>query len=172
MAAKHTTAADLMRGLVDDFRRHGAWQVKAKRFDVLDQPFVFERPASLSRKEAELRAFWAQHEHRNAMMRLLRERASFRPSGALSKRQTNVLLGLVVRTYVPAFRPAKIVPAKRAPGRPPSGLTDRQKAVIKQAVADGKSVRWACLRLAKDDRQAADAMAAAWRRAMKRVRRK
>jgi hypothetical protein len=171
MAAKRK-AADLMRGLVDDFRRHRAWQAKAKRFDALDQPFVFERPASLSRKDAELKAFWAQHEHRSNMMRILRERAGFRPSGPLSKRQMNVLLGLVLRTYVPAFRPAKIVPAKRAPGRPPSGLTDRQKAVIEQAVTDGKSVRWACLRLAKDDQQAADALAAAWRRATKRARQK
>jgi hypothetical protein len=162
MAAKRTTAADLMHRLEADIRT-----LKARRFDVLDQPFIFERPAGLTRRAANLAFLVALGRHRRAMMRLLCEKAGVPPDGALSPS----LLVTVLRDYVPAFGHGKVVPAKRAPGRP-RRLTDRQKAAIEEAVADGTSVRKVCLRLTMRDEKAANALAAAYRRATKRVRRK
>jgi hypothetical protein len=167
MAGKRTTAADLMHRLEADIHT-----LKARRFDVLDQPFIFERPAGLTRRAADRAFIAALGRHRRTMMRLLCEKADLPPDGSLSNFQTTTLLMSVLRRYVPAFGHGKVVPAKRAPGRPRSGLTDRQKATIEQAVAKGASVREVCLRLTKQDVQAANALAAAYRRATKRVRRK
>jgi hypothetical protein len=145
-------------------------KLKNLRF-VLDQPFIYQRPAGFTRAEAERAALGAALVHRLAMMKLVRGAAVGSQDGPLSYPKMLLLLASVLRAYVPAFSDPRIVPAKRAPGRP-RRLTDHQKAAIDQAVAEGTSVLKACRRLARRDVKAAKALAAAYRRATKRVRRK
>lgn len=163
MADRRTTAADLMRALELDIR-----VAKARRlFNDLDRPFIFERPAGLTRRAARHAYLAALGRHRRVMLRRLCQHLDLPPDSPLSSLQMATLLMTVLRTYVPAFGDGEEVPPKRAPGRPPTALTDQQKAAIEQGVKAGRSVRSTCLTLAKRDRRAADALAAAYRRATK-----
>src|SRR5262245_36780274 len=64
-AGTQPTTADLMRGILVENEAS-----RARRFDELKQPFVFERPAGLTQKDAEGAAVVAGIMHRGAMMRL------------------------------------------------------------------------------------------------------
>jgi hypothetical protein len=103
------------------------------------------------------------------MLRLLLQRHRIKVGRKITERKLVALLNALLPYYMPAFRDVDVDADKvaRGRGRPRSGITDRQKATIDRAVADRKSVRRACLRLAKGDTQAASALAAAYRRATK-----
>jgi len=102
------------------------------------------------------------------MFRLLLERYGIDPGRGLAQRDLERLLSGVLRDYVPAFAEVVADADDPGPGRPRTGITDRQKATIDRAVAAGASVSEACLRLKKWNTTAAKALAAAYRRATKR----
>jgi hypothetical protein len=137
------------------------------RFAVLNRRFVFKYPPGLSRQDLIRATTQAAAQHRAAMMRLLRQQAGLPAEGPLSEGQIKVLLSLLLLAYVPAFDEVELKPASRPPGRPATGLTARQKAVIDKAHAAGRSVRKAARRLARGDEKKTEALAAAWRRATK-----
>jgi hypothetical protein len=164
MAAKRLTLGDLVL-----YGRYGLDPRRARRFDALNERFIVVQPPGVS-QEAALQAAAPDHwEHRRAMTRLLCELADLPPprGDQLSPHQLEHLLVLMLKTYLPAFGPPKLV---RPPGRPAIGLTTRQKDAIYKAVEkDGLSVNEACRRQVRGKGRAkrALAMAAAYRRATK-----
>ena len=161
-AAKRLTLEDLLFGEPPYTKSS-----RAQRFDELHQPFVFKHQPGLSEREIKPAAFAAREKHREKMLRLLVEQAGLLTSTAPREAQFRSLLRHIIETYVPAFGKTELVPAKRPVGRPPTGLTARQKAVIDEAVANGETVISACRRLVRGKNKArkAEALAAARRRA-------
>jgi hypothetical protein len=167
MAAKRLTLEDLLFGKPPYTKSS-----RAQRFDELNQPFVFKYQPGLSERQVISEAATARRKHREKMLRLLLEKAGLLTSKSPRLAQYQSLLHQIVDTYVPAFGETELVPAKRPPGRPSSGLTAREKSAIDKAVKeDGQSVRQACQGLAwgkgKAKAKKVEAMAAAYRRATK-----
>jgi hypothetical protein len=162
MAAK-VTFGDLMRKLESDYKSS-----RARKFAALDKPLRLRRQRGEHVVVFSRRVRDEQPQHYAAMFHLLGERYGIDPRRGLTQRDLERLLSGVLRDYVPAFAEVAADTDDLGPGRPRTGITDRQAAAIDRAVAAGASVSEACLRLKKRNAPAAKALAAAYRRATKR----
>jgi hypothetical protein len=162
MAAKRATVGDVLGKFLSDFRGS-----RARKFAALDKPLRVRRQRGEHVVDFYRRVRDEQSPHYAAMFRLLLERYGIEPGRGLAQRDLERLLSGVLRDYVPAFEVAAD-PDYLGPGHPRTGITDRQKAAIDRAVADGTSVREACLRLKKRDPKAGGALAKAYERATKK----
>jgi len=134
---------------------------RARRFDILDQPFVVRQQPGEHKGAFLARRDQVRLAHEERMMALLYERYGI---AARDPERTVKLMNGVVRDYVAAFR----IDHGQGVGRPRSGITDREvraieRDLVKQREKGRKqSVIAACRKVVAADKAAAKA--AAYRR--------